>query len=100
MATITDFNDWLDGIDLSDFNDVYSLYHSVSDVEEWGCFNTIKGKAEGQYIVSSIECSDINLFLASEKARDSFLSTIEKKYCEDMDIESYYGYHRAMEKDD
>ena len=99
MATITDFNEWLDGIDLSDFNDVYSLYHSVADVEEWGCYNTIKGKADGQYIVSSIECED-KLLLASEKARDYFLNTIEKQYCEDMDIESYYGFHHAMEHDD
>lgn len=98
--TTTNFDEWLDNNELSDYNDVYSLYQSVLNVEEWAGFKTIRGKSEGQYIVSSIECSDINLFLASEKARDSFLSTIEKKYCEDMDIESYYGYHRAMEKDD
>ena len=27
---ITDFDLWLDNNDLSDFNDVYALYHSVS----------------------------------------------------------------------
>lgn len=99
MATITDFDTWLEGNDLSDFNDVYSLYHSVAEVEEWGGYKTIKGKDAGQYIVSSSECEE-DLFLASEKAREYFLKTIEKQYCEDMDIEGYYGFHHAMERDD
>jgi len=29
---ITDFDFWLDNNDLSNFNDVYSLYHSVSGI--------------------------------------------------------------------
>lgn len=31
---ITDFDFWLDSIDLSDFNDVYALYHSVSGIDD------------------------------------------------------------------
>lgn len=38
--------------------------------------------------------------LASEAARQTFLSIIEDKYCEGMDIEGYYAYHHAMEKGD
>lgn len=30
---ITDFDLWFDSFDLSDFNDVYSLYHSVSGIK-------------------------------------------------------------------
>ena len=99
MASITDFNTWLEGNDLSDYNDVYSLYNSVANVEEWAGYKTIKGRTEGQYVVSSIECGE-DLFLASEKARESFLKTIEEQYCEGMDIEGFYGFHHAMEKDD
>lgn len=99
MATITDFKTWLDCNDLSDFNDVYSLYHSVQDVEKWAGFSTERGKKEGVYIVKSVECDD-NLLLASENARSTFLSVIESRYCEGMDIETYYIYHHGIAKDD
>ena len=32
---ITDFDLWLDNNDLSDFNDVYALYHSVAGIDDW-----------------------------------------------------------------
>lgn len=96
---ITDFDLWLDNVDLSDFNDVYSLYHSVSGIEDWGSFRTERGRGSQNLLVHSYDC-DESLLLASDKARDAFLKKIEDKYCEGMDIESYYGYHHAMEKDD
>ena len=98
MAT-TDFDLWLDSVDLSDFNDVYSLYHSVSDIEDWGPFKTERGRGSQQLLVHSYDC-DEPLLLASDKAREAFLKKVEDKYCEDMDIESYYGFHHAMEKND
>ena len=44
---ITDFDLWLDSVDLSDFNDVYALYHSVSGIEDWGSFKTERGRICG-----------------------------------------------------
>jgi hypothetical protein len=38
--------------------------------------------------------------LASDKARDAFLRKIEDDYCEEMDIEGFHAFHKAMEKDD
>lgn len=96
---ITDFDLWLDSVDLSDFNDVYALYHSVYGIENWGSFKTKRGRGAQQLLVHSCDFSE-PLLLASDKARDAFLKKVENKYCEDMDIESYYGYHHAMEKDD
>ena len=96
---ITDFDLWLDSVDLSDFNDVYSLYHSVSGIEDMGPFKTERGRGPQQLLVRSYDC-DEPLLLALDKARDAFLKKVEDDYCEDMDIESYYGFHHAMEKDD
>ena len=101
MATTTDFLAWLSCIDLSDYNDVWSLYHTVSDLSDYSSFEIdVKEETKGtKYFLKSVECDD-TLMLASEKARQTFLSIIETEYCEGMDIEGYYAYHHAMEKDD
>lgn len=96
--TTTNFDDWLDTTDLSDFNDVYSLYQSVAGVEEFGAYTTISIQ-EDKFLVEAIDSNE-KLLLASDKARNAFLKHIEQNYCEGMDIEGYYGYHHAMEKDD
>ena len=101
MATTTDFSAWLSCIDLSDYNDVWSLYHTVSDLSDYSSFEiSEKDTTNGtRYFLKSVEC-DETLMLASEAARQTFLSMIEDNYCEGMDIEVYYAYHHAMEKDD
>lgn len=101
MATITDFSAWLSCIDLSDYNDVWSLYHTVSDLSDYSSFEIdVKKDSKGtKYFLKSVECDD-TLMLASEKARQTFLSMIEASYCEGTDIEEYYAYHHYMEKDD
>lgn len=98
MGTITDFDEWLEFIDLSDFNDVYSLYRTVEDLSNWGSFSIEEG-SENKYFLKSSEC-DKTLMLASEKARTAFLKKIESDHCGDLDIESYYSFRHAMEKDD
>lgn len=101
MPTTTDFSAWLSCIDLSDYNDVWSLYHTVSDLSNYSSFEITEKKTanEARYFLKSVECDD-TLMLASEKARQTFLAMIEDGYCEGMDIEGYYDYHHAMEKDD
>lgn len=98
MNSITDFREWLESTDLSGYNDVYSLYHSVCNIEDFGSYETVK-TSNGGYVVTSCD-SDMTLFIASEKARETFLKIIEDDYCEGMDIEGYHAFHRAMEKDD
>ncbi|MDO4800850.1 MAG: hypothetical protein Q4A15_01665 [Prevotellaceae bacterium] len=100
MAAITDFDAWLGCHDFEDFNDVYSLYHSVSEVGDWGLFKTVRGRKDGTYIVHSDICDD-DLLLASQAAHDYFLNVIEMKYCgPEMDIEGWYAYKHAMAKED
>ena len=44
---------------------------------------------------------DDTLMLASEKAREAFLSLIHSRYCDpELDIESWYQYSRNMAKVD
>lgn len=101
MSAITDFRTWLSDIDLTDYNDVWSLYHTVYDLRGYSSFDISKKEtARGNmYFLTSVEC-DVPLMLASEKARQTFLSYIENTYCDDMDIEAYYAYHHSMDKDD
>jgi hypothetical protein len=100
MSTITDFQAWLDGNDLSDYNDVCSLYHTVEDCEDMNGFSiTKKEDSFGiRYFLRSNECGDV--LILTERFRNYFLDFIEKSYCEGMNIEGYWSFHHAMEKDD
>jgi hypothetical protein len=40
MATVTDFDTWLEeNVDGTDYNDVYSIYQAVNDVDNLGRFS-------------------------------------------------------------
>lgn len=96
----TDFQGWLGQVPLEEHDDVYSLYHSVSKCEEWGMFKTQSAKGgDERWIVSCRGCDD-SLLLASTLAKETFLNHIEKAYCEDLTIEGWYAYKKAMEKGD
>ncbi len=97
MATITDFNSWLlVTVNESDYNDIYNLYCTIAYGEGQGCYE-ISNK-NGMWFLKYITSSD-TLMIASEKARQTLLSIIEHEYCGDMDIESFWSYHHALEKD-
>ncbi len=98
METITDFQAWLDEIDLDNYDDIDSLYRSVNENDKYGMFET-KVAPNGQYIVSSTIADD-KLRLASDKAKDCFLHLIEKVYCNGEPEDIWYSFKRAMEKDD
>lgn len=95
---IQDFNAWLETTDLSDYNDVYSLYQSVAQLQRWGGYSTIQA-SNGAYILSSDDV-DEDLCLSTDKARDAFLEKIEKDYCNGESIESWYIFKHSMNKDD
>lgn len=100
MATNTDFQDWLDQNDLSDYNSVYELYQTIDSCEGYGSFDIQSAKGgDDRWIVSSYDTED-KLLIIGQKAKSTLLSIIEDKYCEDMGIEGFYAYHHAMEKDD
>jgi len=94
MATTTSFEEWLDAADPDDFEIIYALYQAVSERETYDPWQISMNR--DRLFVKCGFTKD-TLMLASEKACNSFLSLISKKYCGDFDdIESWYGYERNM----
>lgn len=98
--TTKDFSAWLICMDLSDYEDIYSLYRSVEECETYGSFDTQIAKGSNNGWIVKATHIDESLYLASEKAKNTFLSMIENRYFNGMDVEGWYAYMRAMEKDD
>ncbi len=97
MEYITDFSDWFSQIELSDFEDVYSLYLSVRFNEPYGIFKAKKVENE---VYVSCDYVDAVLKLSNDDARKSFILYIQKHYCHNEDIETWYSFNKALEKDD
>lgn len=87
---------WLESLDLDEFEEVYQLHYTVRYKRDYGAFTY----SENNDI--SIGCTylDDKLHLADENEAKQFLSLIEQEYMDDMDAESWYGFKKAMEKDD
>jgi hypothetical protein len=99
MATITDFDIWLEEADPEGHEEIYALYHCVLDEEDYGIWE-LKKRA-GQLFIKAGHTDDV-LRIASPRAKQFFLDIVKDRYVRDpgMDIEGWYGFRRAMEKDD
>ncbi len=97
--TITDFNDWFNQADPEGHEEVYSLFRCVSDEESFGCWECKKN--QGKLFIKSGNTED-TLMIASPEAKALFLSILRDRYVtdKDLDIEGWYAFRRAMEKDD
>lgn len=96
----TDFSAWLTCMDLRDYEDVYALYRSIEECDTYGVFETQVAKGVNNGWIVKATYFDDTLHLASEKAKETFLSMIEKRYFDGLDVEGWYAYMKAMEKDD
>lgn len=95
MATITDFNDWMQ-MYVEDINDAFCVKDAIDNEYSCGGFDV---KRNGDKLF--VECYGDTLMLASEKAKETFLSMLEARYADEgLDIESTYEYYRQMSKDD
>ncbi len=102
MATTSDFKNWVDFVELENYEEIYCIYRAVADLDEWGAFKcTEKITSKGSmYFLKCDYCDDI-LMLASDKAREYFMKYIEDIYVQsELDIEGWYSIKRAMEKND
>lgn len=100
MTTITDFEAFLDQAEPDDHEEVYALYKAVEDCTDMTWYECVEAP-NGKWIVSSPNAED-KLLLASQQAKDAFLHLVSERYIDDQDqdIEGWYGYKRAMAKDD
>jgi len=102
MATITDFDLWLDQADLDSEGPsaVYSLYRAVNDCGSMAQFECKKAATSEQWFVTCIGAED-TLRLASIQAKEFFLAKLTKQYSGDFGtIEGWYAFHQSMAKDD
>jgi hypothetical protein len=100
MATITNFNDWLEQADPSGYEEVYALYRALEDCDASGIYSCIKSEKGDKWFFKGENTED-TLMLASPKAKDMFMKLIESKYGDgELDMESLYHLERNMAKDD
>lgn len=88
---------WLDLVDLENYEEIYCLYRIAYDKGDMGLFK-IEEK-NGKYILSASHVAEKLEFKNDEELHE-FAKFIEDEYMDDMDPEGWYGFHRAMEKDD
>lgn len=100
MERTDQFDEWLDTVELEDYDDVDSLYRTVNDLSDYGVFSIDAARGENNGWILKVEGGDMVLHLKTEKARRSFLSILEDRFCEGMSEEGWYAFHKAMEKDD
>jgi len=97
MATITDFDAWLNEADPDDYEEIYALCRAVMDIDEFGMYKCSMNN--GKYFVKGNHTED-TLMLASEKARLAFVGTIDVRFKMEGNLEGWYQYKRAMTKND
>lgn len=99
MATITDFDAFLDNVD-NHHEEVNALYQAVSDVTDMGLYKCEVGNRPNTWIVSAPHIEE-SLFLASPQAKSAFLNTVRDYFVNDdeMDVETWYMMRRAIEND-
>lgn len=100
MATIKDFDAWLEEANPDDFEEIYALYCTVKDEESSAWYQCSRSKDKQRFFIKGSNTED-TLMLLSDKAKASFLSLIVSRYCDrDNDMEMWYDFKRSMAKDD
>ena len=100
MATITDFDAWLDQADPEGYEEVYALYRAIVDCDEVGRYQCNASQDGTKWFVKASSADD-TLMLASIEAKDAFVKHVDSKYGDsELDMESWYHFNRNMEKDD
>ncbi|WP_425391189.1 hypothetical protein [Ekhidna sp.] len=89
--------EWIEWVDLDGYEEIYCLYKSVKEKDEYGLFKVIE--KDDKYILIA-EHMDETLEFNSEEEMQQFTDLIEEEYMDDMDAESWYGFNRAMDKND
>ena len=102
MATLFDFKDWLQELDLgpSDYEEISQLVHSLRNICECGLYKTVVARGVNNgWIVSGSGAPD-NLKLTTPKQVTAFIRHIEDTLCEGMDAEVFACYKNDMMKDE
>lgn len=101
MAATTDFDVWLDAVQLEDNpEEVRALYQAVRHLESVSPFAIQAATGpEGRWLVSVPHVSD-PLLLASHEATKTFLRHLQNRHCDGMDVEMWCDFKHREAKDD
>lgn len=92
--------DWISYQDLESYEDVYCLYRSIAEIDEYGLFSAYR-KGDSVFVKSDLmHDEEEELELTNQSQIDEILKIIEEEYMDGMHPEGYYAFYRAMEKDD
>jgi hypothetical protein len=100
MSTTTDFQEWIQNVELEDHEEVYSLYRAVKETTSFGLFDVKAARGNGERWIVTSSSSPQSLLLASSQAQTAFLQHLTKTYCGELDMEGWYGFKRGMSRDD
>jgi hypothetical protein len=99
MEKVTDYEQWLAGVNLSGHEDVYNLYDSITNFEGSGRFYTNKEVTNDgyQYFVK-VEGLPEPLFLESDEAKFAFLDYLARNYtdAEEGDVTKWYNLKKEI----
>ncbi|CAG5067573.1 hypothetical protein DYBT9623_00294 [Dyadobacter sp. CECT 9623] len=103
MAKITNFEDWLAGVNPHGDEDIYDLYNSVSNFEGSGRYYTSKEvKNDGyEYFVKADGFED-ELHLDSDETKFAFLNHVKTTYTDasENDIDKWYEMKKELGRTD
>lgn len=103
MANITDFQQWLDSVNLKGEEDAYNLYDSIVNFEQSGIFYTHKEVTNDgyQYFVSADGVLD-KLFIDSDNTKFDFLNYLAKNYTDakEGDVQKWYTLKKELGRTD
>ena len=97
MNPTTDFELWLNALELDDHGEVYSLYRAVKDVVEFGIYEAVPAAGpEGRWLVNAMHVTQP--LLLTSKSREYFLKQLVDDYCGDLDMESWHSLMQEVNK--
>ena len=96
--TISDFNVWLDNLNEPSLEDIYCLYHCITNIEEIGRF---KGSKKQDKIFVSSEINEFTLMLVNENSKNAFLKMLDYRWGNSYgSVNGNYEFHRSMQKEE
>lgn len=88
--------EWIDNVDLDNYQEVYSLYLSVKTEGDFGLFKSIFHEAN----ITIINYANEQLKINKEDEKNALIEYLSDEYMNGLDAETYYSLNYALEKDD
>lgn len=95
MATTTDFEEWMGGLD-PNTEEIHSVYSAVERCDSFGGV-TMSRNDNGTWLLKYPNPIGKDLIL-TDKSKSAFLKYILSKYCKGLEIETWYGLQLNLDK--